>query len=398
MRVLHLITGLAAGGAETQLRQLLRHSDYAADVVALSNAGCVADEIRADGRSVSDLGMRSNRQVAVLGRLTGLIRTGRYDVVHTHLYRAGLYGRIAARLANVPVVVSTEHSLSAEGRLEGRLVTPAAWGLYRIAERCGDLTVAVSAAVHRALRQRGIAAHRLAIVPNGIELDRYTFSAPDRARVRAELDMGPRAQVLGTVGRLHRWKNVDLAIRAAAPLLGPDRRFLVVGDGPERAALEVLAGRLGVGGRVHFVGERLDVSALLSAMDVFVFPSESETFGLAAVEALASGLPLVYRSCPALDECGAAGAKRHRVRLDEPALRAAMLAAEPDGADRRAPVELSRFDVRRTAERMRQIYHDLAGPRGARRHRPADLRTSHPRPERSPAAGARPKLARKRGT
>ncbi len=366
MRVLHLITGLAAGGAETQLAELLRHSDYDAEVVALGNAGCVADEIRADRRPVRDLGMRSNRQVAVLGGLTGLIRAGGFDVVHTHLYRASVYGRIAARLAGVPVIVSTEHSLSETGRLEGRQVNGGAWALYRLAERCGDLTIAVSGAVHRTLRRRGIAEHRLATVPNGLDLGRYAFSLAQRDRVRAELGLDPATRVVGAVGRLHRWKSLDLAIRAAAPLLGEHGRLLIVGDGEERAALGGLADRLGVAGWVHFVGERLDVPALLSAMDVFVFPSQNETFGLAAVEALAAGLPLVYRHCPALDECGPIGPKQHRVPAEEPAFRAAIQAAFGRGADRRVPGELRRFDVGRTARRVQEIYRELARRKAGR--------------------------------
>src|SRR5260370_26837218 len=210
--------------------------------------------------------MRSNRQVGALGPLVRLIRAGRYDLVHPHLYRAGVYGRIAARLANVAVVVGTEHALAEDGRLEGRVVNHAAWALYRAAERCGDLTIAVSAAVHRALRQRGIAERRLAVVPNGVDLGRYAFSTAARARIRAELELDSRARVIGTVGRLHRWKNVDLAIRAAAPLLGTGQHLLIVGDGAERAPLTALADRLGVSAWAHFVGERLDIPALLSAM------------------------------------------------------------------------------------------------------------------------------------
>jgi glycosyltransferase involved in cell wall biosynthesis len=366
MRVLHVITGLAAGGAETQLAQLLRHSDHHADVIALYNAGSVAAEIQTDGRAVLDLGMRSNRQVGVLGRLVRLIRAGRYDVVHTHLYRACLYGRIAARLGGVPVVVATEHSLLSDGRLEGRAVSRPVWALYRLAERCGDLTIAVSTAVHESLRRRGIPERRLATVPNGLELGRYRFQAAARDRVRTQLGLGRHTQVVGTVGRLHRWKNLDLALRAVAPLLGPDRAFVVIGDGPERAALTALADRLGVADRVRFTGERLDVPELLSALDAFVFPSANDTFGLAVIEALASGLPVVYQCCPALADCGPAVGSRlraHRVRPDEAAYRAAVEAALTAPADRTMPAALDRFDIRATAARVQRLYGELLARR-----------------------------------
>ncbi|CAM5516405.1 Glycosyltransferase OS=Streptomyces alboniger OX=132473 GN=CP975_18810 PE=4 SV=1 [Streptomyces alboniger] len=119
MKALHIITGLGVGGAEQQLRLLLRHLPTDCDVVTLTDAGTVARGIVADGTRVTDLGMAGNRDVRVLPRLSGLIRAGGYDVVHTHLYRACLYGRVAARMAGVRAVVATEHSLG-DSQMEGR--------------------------------------------------------------------------------------------------------------------------------------------------------------------------------------------------------------------------------------------------------------------------------------
>ncbi|MEV6783894.1 glycosyltransferase, partial [Streptomyces sp. NPDC051098] len=106
MKALHIITGLGAGGAEQQLRVLLRHLPVHCDVVTLTNPGAVADGLRADGVDVLHLGMRGNRDLQALPRLTRLIRRGAYDLVHTHLYRACVYGRIAARLAGVRATVA----------------------------------------------------------------------------------------------------------------------------------------------------------------------------------------------------------------------------------------------------------------------------------------------------
>ena len=111
MKVLHVITGLDAGGAETQLAMLVRHSRHECDVVTLYNPGPIADQIRADGTTVRDVGMRNNRDLRALPRLRSLIADGRYDVVHAHLYRSQIYARPVARLARTPVVVTTEHSI-----------------------------------------------------------------------------------------------------------------------------------------------------------------------------------------------------------------------------------------------------------------------------------------------
>ncbi|MEU1127751.1 glycosyltransferase, partial [Streptomyces sp. NPDC005899] len=124
MKVLHVITGLGVGGAEQQLRLVLRHLPARCDVVTLTNPGAVADGLRADGVDVRDLAMRGNRDLSAVPRLARLIRRGAYDLVHTHLYRACVYGRVAARLAGT---VLSRGPLPQ--RRHGRLPAP---GWYRL--------------------------------------------------------------------------------------------------------------------------------------------------------------------------------------------------------------------------------------------------------------------------
>jgi hypothetical protein len=162
MRVLHVITGLAAGGAERQLHQLVRRQGGTAEVATLTNPGSVARAMRTDGTVVHEIGMRGNTDLSALARLVRLIRAGRYDVVHTHLYRACVYGRLAARLAGVRHVVATEHSLG-ERHIEGRRISPAVRRLYLTTERLGQSTIAVSAAVARRLVEWGVPPHRTAL-------------------------------------------------------------------------------------------------------------------------------------------------------------------------------------------------------------------------------------------
>ncbi|WP_405912920.1 glycosyltransferase [Streptomyces sp. NBC_00963] len=309
MRVLHIITGLGVGGAEQQLRLLLRRLPVECDVVTLTNPGPVADGLRADGVSVTHLGMGGNRDLTALPRLTRLIRRGRYDLVHTHLYRACVYGRIAARLAGVRTTIATEHSLG-ERYIEGRPLTPSTRALYLRTERLGSATVAVSSTVADRLRRWGVPARRIHVVPNGIDGARFRHDRQVRAATRALLDIPAGDFVVGGVGRLVPGKRFDLLVRAVAAL--PGVRLVLAGDGPEREPLRVLAGRLGAGDRVHFLGEcdalpdgphtGPTVPAVLDAVDVFVSASEEESFGLAVVEALAAGLPVLHAACPALDD------------------------------------------------------------------------------------------------
>ena len=372
MRVLHVITGLAAGGAEQQLRQLLRHTRFPSEVLSLVPGGSVADALVADGVPVHSLRMRSNRDVRALAELTRMMRRGQYDVVHVHLYRACIYGRIAARVARVPVVVTTEHSIG-DTQIEGRDKSRGVQALYLATERLGEVTLVPSLRVRERLLEWGVVPDRMRLVPIGLQLEEYAFDGGSRRRVRGELGLGEDVRVIGVVGRLEPVKQVDLAVRALAPLLGSDIVLLIVGAGSERAHLGQLVRALDLDRHVRFLGERPDVPQVLSALDLLVAPSREETFGLAVLEALASGLPVAYRTAPALDHLGVQPTRAHRVSGDPGELRSAVVAllATGPGIGSRTPEPLlHRYDIGRVAEHIDAIYCELRksgrGPRGKR--------------------------------
>ncbi|MBJ6638757.1 glycosyltransferase [Streptomyces sp. DHE7-1] len=365
MRALHIITGLGVGGAEQQLRLLLRHLPARCDVVTLTNPGPVADGLAADGVRVTHLGMSGNRDVAALPRLARVIRRGRYDLVHTHLYRACLYGRIAARLAGVRAVVATEHSLG-DSQMEGRPLTAGVRALYLAGERLGRTTVAVSPTVADRLALWGVPRPRIAVVPNGIDLDGFRFDPVRRRLTRARLGLPDDAFVIGGVGRLAPGKRFDVLVRALAQL-PDDCRLLLVGGGPEEAALRRAAERAGVTGRVLFTGERPyapdgspgpELPALTSAMDVLAAPSTEEAFGLAVVEALAAGLPVRYASCPAVEDLppeAAPDALRVTGGADAYARALAGVRAAGPGP-RTAPEAPRHYCITRSAARLMDVY------------------------------------------
>ncbi|MFI7318162.1 glycosyltransferase [Streptomyces venezuelae] len=376
MRVLHIITGLGVGGAEQQLRLMLRHLPTDSDVVALTNAGTVAQGIAADGIRVTDLGMSGNRDLAALPRLVRIIRAGRYDVVHTHLYRACLYGRIAARMAGVRAVVATEHSLG-DSQMEGRPLTAGVRALYLAGERLGRVTVAVSPAVGARLHRWGVPRQRIRVVPNGIEVERFRFDPASRARTRRHLRLPDGAFVVGGVGRLAAGKRFDVLLRAAAQL--PDDVVVVlVGSGPEEPELRRLADRLGLGERVRFVGESThedsgavtsdgvpDLPSLLSAMDALASPSPEEAFGLALVEGLASGLPVLYASCPAVEGLDAAERSGAAYCPSDPdSFARALHGLRGDvPPHREAPAAVRHYSISRSAGQLMDVYASVApGP------------------------------------
>lgn len=355
MKVLQVITGLGVGGAELQLRSMLRHTRHETDVVTLYNPGAVADMIVREGTRVRDLGMRRNTELPALTRLRRMVREGRYDVVHTHLYRSCVYGKLAARAAGAPVVIGSEHSIG-ETHLERRRMTPAVRALYLGSDLCADATIAVSDTVRERLLAWGMPARKIEVISNGLDFDRVAFRLRDRERLRAEFDIPPGAQVIGVLGRLEENKRFDLVMQAAAPLLDANVRLVITGKGAEGERLVALAESLGVGEYVVFTGERNDVAAVLSTLDVFVAPSRQETFGLSVLEALANGLPALYTTCPALD--GIETGRARAVPGDVTAMREALAAELSCGPRERTPVAAvrERYGIESVTDRIDGLY------------------------------------------
>ncbi|MFF5344396.1 glycosyltransferase [Streptomyces althioticus] len=365
MKVLHVITGLGVGGAEQQLRLLLRHLPVECEVATLTNPGAVAAGLVADGVRVHHLGMRGNRDLRVIPRLLRLIHAGGYDLVHTHLYRACVYGRAAARLAGVRAVVATEHSLG-ETQMEGRRLTPGIRALYLAGERLGSATVAVSPAVADRLGRWGVPAPRVEIIPNGVDLAQLRFNPSRRRRARQRIGIPQDAYVVGGIGRLTTGKRFDVLIRAVARLPG-NLWLLLVGGGPQETVLRRTAHAAGVADRVLFTGERphlaegtpgSDLPSLTSAMDLLVSPSLEETFGLAVVEALASGLPVLYASCPAIEILpprAAPGARRLRGGPEAYA-RAIAEVRSADPRPRTVPEAAQCYSITHSAARLMDVY------------------------------------------
>jgi glycosyltransferase involved in cell wall biosynthesis len=358
MKVLHVITGLDVGGAELQLDAVLQHTRNDADVVTLYNPGPVADKLRGHGVRVRDLGMHRNTELGAMLRLYKIIRAGRYDVVHAHLYRAQVYARPAARLARTPVIVTTEHSIG-ETHLERRKMTSSVRALYLASELASDATIAVADVVRDRLERWGVPAQKITVIPNGLDFDGLGFDPDTRARVREQFGIHPDAYVMGTLGRLDPNKRVDLAIEAAAPLLSDRCKLLVIGRGADGDRLQAAAERAGVADHVIFGGYQADMTAMLSAMDLNLSTSVQETFGLSVLEALANGLPVLYTTCPALD--GISTDRARQVDGNVAALRAEMTKEVEAGFRPRQPVTgvLDVYGIESVARRIDDLYERI---------------------------------------
>jgi glycosyltransferase involved in cell wall biosynthesis len=244
------------------------------------------EAVREAGVDVLELDRVSKFQLWRWLPLVRLLRSGRIDVVHAHKFGSNLWLALLSPFTSVPVLVAHEHSWSYAGRPLRRLAD------RRLIARAATKIVAVSPVDRmRMIQLEGIPSDKVVFIPNGI---------PDpppgnRERVRQALGIGPDEPLVGTVCGLRREKDLETALRAVGRVSArcPDLRFLVVGDGPERARLERLADDLGV--RAIFVGHRpnTQIPGLLAAMDVVVLTSRFEGMPLAVLEWMAAGKAIV---------------------------------------------------------------------------------------------------------
>ncbi|HEX8386486.1 MAG TPA: glycosyltransferase [Rubricoccaceae bacterium] len=294
MTVVHLIKSLNRGGAETLLVEGLRVADrdrfdlrYA---YFLESAGTLAPDLRALGADVHCFGVPNTPAMSLaVPRVARYLRAVGADLVHAHLPLAAVVGRLAGRLAGVPIVY-TEHNPPNTYHPATRAVSRATWPLQALA-------VAISPDVATAIRRHTGAKSRVPVevVLNGVDTDRYARTPGDREAGREAAGIPDGAPVVGVVGMFRPQKRLDVWVEAARLIREtvPDARFLLVGDGELWGSTRAAAEAAGLGDVAHFVGARADVRPYLAAMDVFMMSSAYEGFGLAPVEAMSMEVPVV---------------------------------------------------------------------------------------------------------
>lgn len=288
LRVCFVIGQLGKGGAERQLVELVRGLDwkiFKPTVVSLSEGGYWAGTLRDMGIQVIELRRTKNHEAARLVALFKVLRRIRPRIVHTFMFSANTYGRLAAMLAGVPVVVASERSLPVRGKdkTNVEILIDSVLSFFSSAVICNSDAAAATLRKRLFFRKKAIF-----VVHNGIEAD--TYSSPGAMRRR-------KGSVIGTVGNLYPVKNHELFLRIAKALsekMGEeDLQFVIVGGGPLMSALEEMARGLGILSQVTFTGERNDVHQVLQEMDIFVMTSRYEGLSNAIMEAMATGLPVV---------------------------------------------------------------------------------------------------------
>jgi glycosyltransferase involved in cell wall biosynthesis len=294
MRVVHIISSLGHGGAERQVLNLARESHRVGEkawVVALCGEipNWPGYEAVLNDYTLA-LGLRRRNSPLTVLRLALWLRSIKPDVVQTHLVGGGLYGRIAAWLARVPVIIATEH-----GRTGWKGVGMRSW--ERFAQKHTAIRIAVSEEIRQLRRQHeGTSDSGIIVIPNGVVVPEPEDCATDRVRFRAKWGIPENARLAGYLGRWIELKNIPLIIEAFARIAReqPDFWLAVIGEGNSRAAIEAARKAAGdVADRIRLIGFEPEADRAMSALDVFVMFSEREGLPLSLLEAMAASVPVI---------------------------------------------------------------------------------------------------------
>ena len=359
LRVMFVITSMPVGGAETLLVNLVRRmerSRFTPELCCLKEFGplgeVLADEVPAFQELISH-----KYDVAVLGRLTRLLVRRGVDAVVT-VGTGGdrmFWGRLAARRAGLPVILSALHSTGLPDCVDwpNRLLAPITDGFIGVAAAHGDYLA----------RKEGCPRSKVFVVPNGVDTQRFAPLDPDN-KLRNELGLSADQPVAAIVAALRPEKNHELFLRAAARVAQqqPAATFLIVGDGPRRGDLERLAGELGIAASVRFLGTRSDVPRILSLANVLVLSSHMEANPVSILEAMACGKPVVATRVGSIAESVEHGTSGYLVPPGDVAELAACvgeLLQQPQLAARMGLAGRERVVQNWSLERMVEGYQDL---------------------------------------
>jgi glycosyltransferase involved in cell wall biosynthesis len=315
VKVIHVITRFDKGGSAENTYLTVRGLDKERyDVVLVTGPSRESQmsnhEVRAVEANLSALESSGVHRIVIpelvrdpaplsdcraLMRLCGLFRKERPVIVHTHSSKAGMLGRWAAFFAGVPIIVHTPH-----GHVFWSYFGKAKTAVFILLERwSARITIRIVALTHREMmdhvRFRIAPEEKFTVIHSGVDLSRFSVAAGDISKVRQEMNLPEDAFVVGTTGRLTAVKGHIHLLRAAAGILKQrkDIFFVLLGDGELRDDLRNYARQEAILQNVRFLGWRSDVASVLSAFDIFVFPSLNEGMGKAVVEAMAMGRPVI---------------------------------------------------------------------------------------------------------
>jgi len=292
INILRIITWLPVGGIERRIVALLPKLDkdkFNVSLCCIKKRGVLADELEKVGVPVYLSPMRSRLNPIDLWKLAKLIKTLKIDIVHTHMYRSNVPGTIAAKLANVPIIISNVHTIN-EWESKRQLL------MDKLLMRFRSRVVAVSEEVRNCIIEKTkINPEKCIVIYNGVDLNKFQSIPLPNESYYESLGLNRNDKIIIMAARLVKIKNHSCLFRAAKKVLRyfPDVKFLLAGDGVLRDELKAEAENLGIKNNVIFTGVRNDMEKLYAISHISVLSSDREGFSNVIVESMASGLPVI---------------------------------------------------------------------------------------------------------
>ena len=295
-KIFYLVDSLNIGGTETQAVELARRMDpaqYDVTLACLRKEGPLLERLNGSTVNIVEFhpkgGIDSPRGLYQVARMVAYLRRGKFDVVHAHDLWSNMIGVFAGKLAGVPVIVTSQRDLSHGDWYQG---SRKKW--LRRAQNASSAILTNARMIREGLvGQEGLAAEKVRVIYNGVDLDKFEPSPSMRAKLFPGTE---RAKLVVLVGNMHTDVKGHPTLIAAAPKVVsrfPQARFVLVGDGEQRKEFQAAAQDAGAGGNFMFLGRRSDVADILAACDIAVLPSAAEGMPNAVLEYMAAGLPVV---------------------------------------------------------------------------------------------------------
>ena len=281
IKIIHIITSLNIGGAEKLLLDLTQNigrEKYEVKVATVIKGGVLVSEFEKAGIEVKIFKKKGKLGMGVIWKIFRYLRREKPQIVHTHLFGGDTWGRIAAILARVPIIISTEHNTNIDEGISKRIVK-------KFLSFFTAKIIAVSEAVKKySIQKDHISGKEMEVILNGVQMNKFLSIS------QKEFGDPP---IIGIVGRLEEQKGHKYLFEALNLLKVIPWTLWIIGEGSKKAELERLAKNLDLRERVMFLGARDNISEILDKIDIFVLPSLWEGLGIAVIEAAAAGKPIV---------------------------------------------------------------------------------------------------------
>ena len=361
-RVLHVIDSLHLGGAQEVVLNLATcgSSRFRHEVATMHGHGIYWDRLQDAGVKVHSLSPHKHLPL-YLATLPALLLANRPDILHCHLIPSNIIAKPLGALLGVPLILNHDHTNDPQ-RIDNKLLLT----LDKTTNRFARHIIAVAGACRDFLIQHeSISPEKITLVPNAIDLRRFSPGNADRPNSRNKFGLPIDAKVIAGVGRLNPQKNFSLFLDIAAALASrfPELRFLLAGEGPEESMLREKARALGLADRIIFAGYVADTRQVYAAADILLMPSRFEGLPMTLLEAMAMGLTVVASKLDGIAEVIEDGREGFLIESNDThgfVDRCAALLENPTksselASNARAKIE-ARFSVERMTSAVEAIY------------------------------------------